>query len=271
MNRSDMCQTGQYQERGIWGMDGYDTAFALDKEQYIVRVPPELERIGVLTEPTSVVEKAIEEAARIQSVRLPDVATPGQWLTGRRCLVAGLGPIGLLGAMALRLRGADVYGIDIVDEGSSRPQWLSAIGGHYIDGRQVRIDQRDGAMGRFDLILEAAGIASLDFSLLDALATNGAYVLTGIPGESRPLQISGAELMRRLVLNNQVVIGSVNAARDHFQLAVNDLTEAHHRWGSLTERLITHRHPFTDFAAALGHHPAEEIKSTLEWTTTEHP
>src|SRR5512140_3104366 len=25
MNRSDMCQTGEYTERGIWGQDGYQT------------------------------------------------------------------------------------------------------------------------------------------------------------------------------------------------------------------------------------------------------
>lgn len=39
MNRSDMCQTGDYHERGIWGMDGYQTEYVVDKEQYIVRLP----------------------------------------------------------------------------------------------------------------------------------------------------------------------------------------------------------------------------------------
>ena len=37
MNRSDMCQTGEYTERGIWGLDGYQTEHALDQEQYMVR------------------------------------------------------------------------------------------------------------------------------------------------------------------------------------------------------------------------------------------
>ncbi len=39
MNRSDMCRTGEYKERGIWGADGYQTEFAVDKEQYVVRIP----------------------------------------------------------------------------------------------------------------------------------------------------------------------------------------------------------------------------------------
>ena len=103
MNRADMCQTGKYRERGIRGLDGYQTEFAVDQEQYVVRVPPELEPVGVLMEPLSVVEKAIDEALRVQTVRCPDAATTPDWLHGRRCLVAGLGPVGLLAAMVLRL------------------------------------------------------------------------------------------------------------------------------------------------------------------------
>ena len=32
MNRSDMCRTGAYAERGIWGLDGYQTEFVVDRE-----------------------------------------------------------------------------------------------------------------------------------------------------------------------------------------------------------------------------------------------
>ena len=59
MNRADMCQTGKYRERGIRGLDGYQTEFVVDREQYIVQVTAELEPVGVLMEPLSVVEKAI--------------------------------------------------------------------------------------------------------------------------------------------------------------------------------------------------------------------
>ena len=72
MNRSDMCQTGDYHERGIWGLDGYQTEFVVDKEQYVVKVPSEIETVGVLCEPLSVAEKAIDEALRLQTARIPD-------------------------------------------------------------------------------------------------------------------------------------------------------------------------------------------------------
>jgi|ERR1051326_116065 threonine dehydrogenase-like Zn-dependent dehydrogenase len=265
MNRSDMCQTGLYTERGISGMDGYQTEYVVDREQYIVRVPPELETLGVLTEPFSVAEKAIAESIQLQQIRLPDSSASRDWVSKKRCLVAGLGPIGLLAALALRLRDAEVWGLDVVDASTVRPRWLDRIGGHYIDGRQIAPDHVIDQVKLFDLILEATGIARLEFDLIDALAINGVYAVTGIPSGDRPLKIDGAEFMRRLVLRNQVIVGSVNASRDHFQLAVNDLLQAQTRWHEHVEELITQQHNYTEFETALQHHGPEEIKVVLEW------
>ena len=267
MNRSDMCQTGEYQERGIWGLDGYQTEFAVDKEQYVVHVPSELEPVGVLCEPLSVAEKAIDEAVRLQAARLPDAPATPDWLYGRHCLVAGLGPIGLLAALILRLRGAVVYGLDIVDAGTARPNWLQKIGGRYVDGKQVPADKVDDMLGAMELIFESTGVAALEFNLLDALAPNGVYVLTGIPGGERPLEVPGAELIRQLVLDNQVMVGSVNAARDHFQMAIDDLVHAHLLWGDHVAQLITHHYPHTEFESVLHQHTPDEIKAVIEWSS----
>ncbi len=213
----------------------------------MVHVPAELEAIGVLCEPLAVAEKAVDEAVRLQVARLPDAPATPEWLYGRNCLVAGLGPIGLLGALILRLRGANVYGLDITDADTARPKWLEYVGGQYIDGRQVPADKVDDTLGGMDVIFESTGVAALEFNLLDALAPNGVYVLTGIPGGARPLEIAGAELIRQLVLDNQVMVGSVNAARDHFQMAVDDLMHARLLWGDHVAQLITNRHAYTDF------------------------
>jgi glucose 1-dehydrogenase len=179
--------------------------------------------------------------------------------------VAGLGPIGLLGALALRLRGARVVGLDIVDASSARPQWLNFIGGTYLDGRQVKADQVDDQIGAADLIFESTGVASLEFNLLDALAPNGLYVLTGIPGGDRPLEISGAHLIRQLVLDNQLMVGSVNAARDHYQMAVDDLESASLLWGEHVEKLITHHFVYSDYQAAFNQGLQDAIKVAIDW------
>ena len=265
MNRPDMCFTGKYRERGIWGMDGYQTEFVVDHEQYIVCVPDDLEPVGVLTEPLSIAEKAIDEAVRIQISRLPGAHATADWLYGRPCLVAGLGPIGLLSALALLLRGALVYGIDVVESTSARPQWLNHIGGTYVDGRSIPPDKVERELGQVDLIIEATGVATLEFNLLDALGKNGVYVLTGIPGGDRPLNLNGAELIRRLVLDNQVMLGSVNASRDHYQMAVSDLSRAHLLWSTHVNKLITQRYPYTNIQTALTRHETDEIKVVTEW------
>jgi threonine dehydrogenase-like Zn-dependent dehydrogenase len=260
-----MCETGKYRERGIRGLDGYQTEYVVDSEQYVVRVPAELAAVGVLIEPLSIVEKAIDEALRLQIVRRPDAATMPDWIVGRRCLVAGLGPVGLLAAMVLALRGARVYGLDVVDAATVRPAWLREVGGEYIDGRRVPADRVEAVVGPMDVIVEATGVAALEFNLLDALALNGVYVLTGIPGGDRPLQIPGADLVRQLVLDNQVMLGSVNAARGHFQMAVDDLGRGQLRWPGHLARLITH-YPSSRFGELVGHAEPDAIKEVIDWS-----
>lgn len=265
MDRPDMCETGGYRERGILGLDGYQTEYVVDREKHLVSVPPELKETGVLAEPLSIVEKALDSAVRVQTTRLPDAPASPDWISGRRCLVAGLGPIGLLAALALRLRGAEVYGMDVVDEGTPRPRWLAGIGGIYVDGRSLPPGRVDEVLGPMELIFEAAGVASLAFTLLDALAVNGVYVLTGVPEGNRKVQIPGEELMRRLVIGNQVMLGSVNAASGHFRMAVQDLSAARLRWGGAVERLITHRRAPAASGDIFQEHGADEIKVVIQW------
>lgn len=264
-NRSDMCFTGDYTERGIKAADGFQSEFVVDEEQYFVKVPENIKHLGVLTEPMSVASKAIEEAMIIQKARFTDFEDQGKWLKGKKALVAGIGAIGLLAVFALKLRGAEVYGLDIVDEESIRPQILKKIGGKYVDGKKVKTTDFDDKIGEMDFIFEAAGFAELQIELIDVLGINGIYVSTGIPGGNRPITINGADLVRQLVLKNQVILGSVNASMEHFQVAVADLEGAHEQWPEEIEQLITERVPVKEFQLALRESPPEEIKVVIDW------
>lgn len=267
-NRSDMCYTGQFTERGIKGRHGFETEYVVDEEQYAVKVPQDLRNIGVLTEPLSVIEKAIEEAQAIQAARLPQVKA-STWLIGKKALVAGLGPIGLLAAIALRLRGAEVIGLDIVDEKSKRPEILKRLGGTYIDGRKIETSLLDDHLGPIDFIVEATGVAELGFQLIDALGVNGIYVMTGIPHGERPVCITGAELMQQIVLMNQIILGSVNASTIHYAQAIEDLQKAKAKWGDLIEEIITTRIPYQQFREALDLRSQNDIKTVLKWAEFE--
>ena len=263
--RSDLCYTGDYTERGIKGANGFQALYVVDKEQYLVQVPNEMKDVGVLTEPMSVAAKAIDEAQLIQRARLREFESAENWFAGRKTLVAGIGAIGLMAAFALRLRGAEVIGMDIVDEDTLRPQILKAIGGTYVDGRKVKVTDLDESCGEVDFVFEATGIAQLEFQLIDAMGMNGIYVATGIPGGERPLTIEGASLMKQLVLKNGVVLGSVNASLAHYGMAVDDLHACLQKWPEQIRAVITEKIPYQKFNEALHQHSAGEIKVVVEW------
>lgn len=263
-NRSDMCYTGNYKERGIKALQGFETEYLVDDEQFVVKVPGHIKELGVLAEPMSIVQKAVSEAINIQSARLP--IADDSWIRGKKVLVAGIGAIGLLAVIALRLRGAEVIGIDIVDENSKRPNFLKEMGGTYINSLKFNVTDLDDRLGQLDMILEAAGVAELGFELIDALGINGIYVMTGIPGEGKPVCIPGGDTMTQIVLKNQIILGSVNASKAHFESGIKDLEEAKNRWGSLIDTLITARVNYTDFSKALKMQGQEDIKTVISWT-----
>lgn len=264
-NRSDMCFTGDYTERGIKAADGFQSQFVVDHEEYFIAVPAEIKELGVLTEPMSVASKAIDEALIIQGARFQDFEKSAEWFRGKKALIAGIGAIGILAAFALRLRGAEVYGMDIVDEDTLRPQVLKQIGGKYVNGNEVKVTDLDDYLGDMDFVFEAVGFAELQIELIDALGVNGIYVATGIPAGNRPITLDGADLMRQLVLKNQVVLGSVNASINHYKMAVDDLYGSHIKWPEAINRIITERVPFKDFDKALHQHSVDEIKVVIEW------
>src|SRR5262245_1402682 len=111
--RSDFCITGDFTERGIKEADGFLTDYALDDEEYLVRVPKPLADVAVLIEPLTVVAKAVVQARAILN-RLPYEAGL------QRGLVLGAGPIGLLGAMALIAHGYETVVFSREPDGSDR-------------------------------------------------------------------------------------------------------------------------------------------------------
>lgn len=263
--RFDLCTTGNYTERGIKGRHGFQAEYVVDQEKFLLKVPPAIASIAVLTEPMSVVEKAIDEAGIIQTARLTYIKDKQHWLQGKTALVAGLGPIGLLAALILRLRGANVLGIDIIDPNSLRAKIFNQFGGIYFNDRNIDMKKFQEEHPQIDLIVEAAGVAKLDFDLLQALGTNGIYVLTGIPGGDRAVSFDGAELMRKLVLKNQVMFGSVNATVGHFQKGLQDLEEGYKKWPDALNKLISQKFSFKQFDKALTGHSENEIKVVIEW------
>lgn len=263
--RSDYCFTGKYTERGIKGAHGFQSTFVVDDEMYAVKVPPSLGDAAVLAEPMSVVQKAIEETILIQSRRMSWLKDPLDWLKGQTVCVAGLGPIGLLASIVLRLKGADVIGLDRAPEEGVRAKILTAVGGTYFNDKTFDTASFKSKYPDIRLILDAAGIAHFDFDLISVLGINGILVLTGVPGDQPAIPVNGPQLMRQLVLCNQVVVGSVNESIHHFEQGLKDLETASKKWPGIIEQLITHRFSAPDFEKAFEKHGSDEIKAVIEW------
>ena len=259
----DMCETGNYTERGIKQRHGYETEFVVEEQKFVIPIPASIRSIAVLTEPTTVVEKAIQEACKIQESRIP---LEGPYLKDRNVLVVGLGPIGLLATMVLRLRGAKVFGLDRAEENSLKAQVFKELGGTYFQGEQKSQDFFKEKCPQLDMVVEAAGVAKLDFDLIQLLGFNGIYVLTGVPGDERPLNVNGGQIMKQLVLKNQVLVGSVNASFENFKMAVKDLEEAEKKWKGVIPKIITSKTPYQEFEKALVQKPENEIKSIIVWS-----
>jgi threonine dehydrogenase-like Zn-dependent dehydrogenase len=254
-DRSDMCLTGNYTERGIKGLHGFMAQWYVESPRYLVRVDEALRGVAVLFEPMSVVEKGIAQAWRIQE-RLP-------W-EPRRAIVLGAGPIGMLAALVLRLRGLEVTACAREASGLLKDVHLAAAGIRYVSTAETPLDELAARVGLADLVFEATGAPEVVFPATRLLERNGVCVLASVTLGDRPAQVDSAGWNQSQVIGNRLVFGTVNAGRGDFEAAGRDLRAAEQRWPGWASRLITRRLPFAEAAAALAHTPGN-IKTVVEF------
>jgi threonine dehydrogenase-like Zn-dependent dehydrogenase len=252
-DRQDFCYTGRFTERGIGGAHGFLTERVVDHEKYMNVVPRELRDVAVLTEPLTIAEKALQQIEDVQ-LRLPWACElrPGQ--PNGHChtaVVLGAGPVGLLGAMALAASGFAVFVYSREPAPNAKSELVASIGATYVSSMTTSPEQLAAQVGNIDVVYEAAGASSVAFDLMRVLGTNGVFVFTGVPGRKAKIQLDADLLMKRLVLNNQVVFGTVNANRDAFEAAIAHLAEFRRRWPDALQALITGRFAIDQHAELL--------------------
>lgn len=264
--RQDFCFTGDFSERGIKSAHGYMTERIVEEEQYLNRVPAELRGLGVLVEPLTIAEKALIQLWDIQK-RLPWGCPhePGQRVAHcRRALVLGAGPVGLLGAMALRTAGFEtiVYARDRAP--NQKSSLCAAIDASYVSSQDVPPDGILARFGQIDVVYEAAGASKLAFDTMQAMGPNSVFVFTGVPGRKAPITLDSDRWMRDLVLKNQVVFGTVNAGRDAFEAAIRDVEHFEKQWREAVRQLISGRYAPEDHRELLLGKPSG-IKSVIRF------
>jgi len=245
----DMCRNGRFTERGIKDRHGFGAEMFRVEPEFAVRIEPALGRLGVLLEPASILAKAWEHITRIGG-------RMREWRP-RVLLVTGAGPVGLLAALMGSQRGLDVHVLDH-NEGGTKPALVNDLGGTYHGGGVESI-----AGLAPDIVVECTGAPALIRQLLGRTADAGIMCLTGIsnPGEALALDIG--LINRTMVLGNDVVFGSVNANRKHYEAAAEALARADQNW---LRRLITRRVPLSSWTEALVPRQ-DDIKVVVDMTT----
>lgn len=252
----DMCQWHQYTERGIGGLHGYMTETVVEDVRYLIGVPRELEQIGILTEPLSVLEKALRQANLIQR-RL------ASW-NPQTAIVFGSGPIGLLGTLMLRARGMQVTTVGRRPPPLLAAEIVEAAGGRYLAAQESELMEIAAGMPSIDLIIEASGRPGPLFPAMQMLGNNGVLVLLSGYRDDSTVSISPATINSSLLGGNKVVVGCVNSAREDFELGVADLARFEGLWPGLVSRLITRRVPGLGEFRQILDQPAGDIKTIIE-------
>jgi threonine dehydrogenase-like Zn-dependent dehydrogenase len=241
----DMCRNGEYTERGIKQIDGFMSERWRIEPEYAVKVDRSLGLLGVLLEPATVVAKAWEQ-----------VSIVGQraFWEPRRVLVTGAGPIGLLAALLGRQRGLDVHVLDRVASGP-KPELVKALGATYHSGTIAEAGFEP------DVIVECTGVGQVIQDAFKHVGAGGVVCLTGIGSGGRTTGLPLADVASEIVLQNNVVVGSVNANKRHWYKAAQDLLRADRAWLS---GLISRCEPPEQFQKAL-HRSPDDVKVVVQF------
>jgi threonine dehydrogenase-like Zn-dependent dehydrogenase len=229
---NDMTTDSTYLERGINLRHGYLTERYVDDVDFIVKVPGGLKEVGVLLEPLTVAEKGIHQAYEIQ--RRLRVWKP------KRAAVMGAGTIGLLATLVLRLRGLDVATFALSPKPYLNSDLIEAIGARYESTVELPVIQGASKYGPFDLIFEATGFSPVVFESMQALGKNGVLVLSSVTGGDRKVEVPTDKINLDFVLGNKVMVGTVNANREYFEMGVRDMAQAEAEYPGWLGRLLTH-------------------------------
>lgn len=238
----DMCANGRYTEHGIHQRHGFAAElFAIDAAM-AVKIDPGLGMAGVLLEPASVLAKAWEHIERI--------GRRASW-SPKTLLVTGAGPVGLMAALMGVQRGLDVHVQDHNEDGP-KPALVQGLGAAY-HSRETR--------NSFDVAIECTGVPAVIARVLDIAKPNAIVCLAGLSAAPSDVKVEAARLNQSLVLNNQVVFGSVNANRRHYQAAAASLARADRAW---LERLLTRKVRLGEWQKAYERVPGD-VKTVLSF------
>ena len=252
---NDMCSSGLYTERGIMRRHGFMAEYYVEQPLFLNKIPKEIRDFAVLLEPMSVVQKGIDHTFLLQE-RMKG------WKP-KLAMVLGAGPIGLLAAAVLRLRGLRTVVVGREEAADFRAQIVKALGAEYVCVANKTLTDVPKETGYPEIVIEATGASRVVFDAMEMIGSNGVLCLLSVTGGDSENAEPIDRINQRIVLGNQVVFGSVNANPRHFQQGVRDFVGINKKWPGVMSRLLTDRIPWANHQKWFTER-GTGIKSTLE-------
>jgi glucose 1-dehydrogenase len=151
----------------------------------------------------------------------------------------------------------EVHVVDRVTTGP-KPQLVKDLGAHYHTTAVTDL------AAEADVIIECTGVGALLFDILPHSRAGRIICLTGISSGGRTVPIDLAALNKSMVLENDVVFGSVNANRRHYELAADALAKADPKW---LARVANRSVPLAEWKDALTRRP-DDVKPIIKLADT---
>ena len=235
IGEQDFTTDSKYYERGISRLHGYMAEFYVENADFLIKIPPAIKEIAVLLEPLSIIEKGLKQASDIQE-RLK-IWRP------KTAAVLGTGSVGILTAMALRLRGYEVHGFGKdTRESYLNAKLLEEIGATYDSTLDISVAESVKKYGEYDLIFECTGYSPIIFDAMQSLNENGVLILASVTGGTRKTDaVPSDEINQQFVLGNRVMFGTVNANTEHFEMGVKDLALCEAMYAGWLSKMLTHK------------------------------
>lgn len=227
----DMTSEETYYERGINLLHGFLTERFVDSEEYIVKIPPGLKHLHVLMEPMSCAAKGIQQAYEVQ--RRMRVWRP------RVAYVLGVGQIGLLATLLLKLRGLEVYSCARSKAPTLSSEIVKGLEANYVSTSETTLEELSKRAGKADLIIDATGSSEIAFNAMQYLGHNGVLVWTSITGGKRIHSLPSDKVNIEWVLGNKLLLGSVNANREYFESGIKDFALGEMMYPGVIQRILT--------------------------------
>jgi threonine dehydrogenase-like Zn-dependent dehydrogenase len=110
---------------------------------------------------------------------------------------------------------------------------------NYVSTTQESMADLVKRVGKPDIIFDATGNSQIAVDSMSLLGHNGVLVWTSITGGVRESTIPSDKINIEWVLGNKLLLGSVNANREHFEAGIRDFAMAEVMYPGVMQRILT--------------------------------